>query len=143
MSAEFLVCTRRQCGWRGTRAQQLPVKEGPGMHVLTCPECGNVTFYKETPLFVPLKREHFEAFKIGEKNEEFRPLGDRWNRSTCHIGREVVLSLGYGKKTRLRGVISSFRVEMKPVKNCTGWRDIYGSSPALAACIGITINREA
>lgn len=49
----------------------------------------------EKPLFIPLKREFFQAFKAGEKVEEYRPEGPRWNARTCRVGRPVVLSLGY------------------------------------------------
>ena len=34
----------------------------------------------EKPLFIPLKREFFEAFKAGQKVEEFRPEGPRCGR---------------------------------------------------------------
>jgi hypothetical protein len=57
------------------------------------------------PLFIPLKAEYFEAFKRGEKDTEFRKSGGRWNPRTCPIGRDVILSKGYGKKDRLRGYI--------------------------------------
>lgn len=54
------------------------------------------------PLFIPLMAVHFDAFKAGTKTREYRPLGPRWNLNTCTIGREVVLSRGYGKQSRLR-----------------------------------------
>lgn len=93
----------------------------------------------EKPLFIPLKREYFEAFERGEKTEEFRPLGPRWNARTCRIGRPVVLSLGYGKHQRLRGVVSSFRKDMNP-HAMPGWTACYPLSCAPAACIGIKLN---
>jgi len=47
---------------------------------------------EECPLFIPLKGEYFDAFARGEKRQEFRPWGKRWNERTCRIGRRVVLS---------------------------------------------------
>ncbi len=92
----------------------------------------------EKPLFVPLKREWFQAFQSGEKSEECRPHGPRWNERTCQIGRRVTLCLGYGKKHRLSGIVVSFRVEINTEK-IKGWRECYGTRPDPAACIGIKL----
>ncbi|MEW6115627.1 MAG: hypothetical protein AB1553_01845 [Nitrospirota bacterium] len=59
-------------------------------------------------LFIPLKKEHFDAFERGDKTFEFRQFGKRWNERTCKVGRPVVLSCGYGKARRLSGTIKSF-----------------------------------
>lgn len=64
----------------------------------------------EKPLFVPLRKEWFEAFASGTKQEEWRQYGRRWNEKTCRMGRPVTLSLGYSG-ARLAGVVTSFRVE--------------------------------
>ena len=96
----------------------------------------------EKPLFFPLKREHFEAFRCGEKQEEYRLYGPRWNEQTCQIGRRVTLSLGYGKKKRLHGVVSSFRIEFHP-GILKGWSDCYGGSNDFAAVIGIKLESGA
>ena len=61
------------------------------------------------PLFIPLKKEYFQAFKSGNKTEELRVYGPGWNEKTCLIGREVVLSKGYGKHERLKGRIWKFK----------------------------------
>lgn len=61
------------------------------------------------PLFIPLKREYFDAFERGEKDTEYRIYGPRWNERVCSVGRPVVLSCGYGKQRRLEGVIREFR----------------------------------
>jgi hypothetical protein len=63
----------------------------------------------ERPLFIPLKREWFEAFERGDKTEEFRPAVSRWSATICRIGRPVVLSLGYGKQRRMHGTITGWR----------------------------------
>ena len=91
------------------------------------------------PLFIPLKAEYFEAFERGEKKEEYRIYGPRWNEKTCAIGRAVVLSYGYGKKRRLRGVVVSFRIEYDTYK-LPGWAGCYGLNDyGPAACIGIKV----
>ena len=94
-----------------------------------------------TPLFVPLKRRYFEAFERGEKTEEFRVYGPRWNERTCEIGRPVVLSLGYCVARRLRGRVVSFRRDRHPFL-IPGWLDCYGRQLGVAAaCIGIEIEK--
>jgi hypothetical protein len=93
------------------------------------------------PLFIPLKREYFEAFTNGTKQAEFRPYGQRWNERTCWIGRAVVLSLGYGKAHRLRGEIVGFVRDQNP-QQLPGWRECYGEKHPEAACIGIAIQQN-
>lgn len=61
------------------------------------------------PLFLPLKKEDYRMFQTGEKANQLRKYGPRWNEKTCTIGREIILSLGYGKQERMRGIISGFR----------------------------------
>lgn len=60
------------------------------------------------PLFIPLRKEFYEAFESGTKTTEIRLHGPRWNANTCAIGREVVLSRGYGAAHRLSGTIVGF-----------------------------------
>lgn len=62
----------------------------------------------EKPLFIPLKAVYFDRFASGEKSEELRRWGPRWNMNTCRPGREVVLSRGYGKQRRLRALIGQY-----------------------------------
>ena len=57
------------------------------------------------PLFIPLKRKYYERFINGQKSNEMRLDGKRWNDKTCFVGRPVVLSLGYGKYDRVKGII--------------------------------------
>jgi len=61
-------------------------------------------------LFIPLKGEYFDAFEAGTKPSELRVYGKRWNEKTCYAGRGVILSRGYGKKHRLRGVITGIEI---------------------------------
>lgn len=92
------------------------------------------------PLFIPLKREWFEAFAAGEKFHEIRPYGARWNERTCTIGRSVTLSLGYGKLRRLKGVITSFEQSALATRT-PAWQSCYGQSGhPLAAVIGISLD---
>lgn len=93
------------------------------------------------PLFVPLKREYFEAFRAGAKTEEYRPEGPRWNARTCAVGRPVVLSLGYGKAHRLTGIVTGYRASVEPTKT-PAWRDCYGDRGGLAACIEIKVTEK-
>ncbi len=140
---DFWVCSRRSCGWTGTLDQKASEVLVPGRSwILKCPRCGNESFYEELPLFIPLKRKHFEDFEAGTKPEEYRPLGARWNEKTCHVGRRVTLSLGYGKRRRLSGVITSFRVELDPKEKLPGWEECYGNRHAVAACIGIKLENQ-
>ena len=93
-----------------------------------------------TDLFVPLRREWFEAFEKGHKTFEYRPYGPRWNERTCAIGRRVTLSLGYGKQRRLRGTIVSFE-RSEDVTRTTAWQSCYGGKGYThAAKIGVRLD---
>jgi hypothetical protein len=72
----------------------------------------------EKPLFIPLKSQYYYAFAYGRKSTEYRQYGPRWNERVCRIGRPVVLSRGYGKRDRLAGIITGFR--MVPVLESKG-----------------------
>lgn len=60
------------------------------------------------PLLIPLRSVYFEQFKEGTKTHELRKSGGKWNPKTCPIGRDVILSKGYGRKSRLRGWIIGY-----------------------------------
>jgi hypothetical protein len=91
----------------------------------------------ENPLFIPLKTEYYEGFLLGTKTTEYRRYGPRWNERTCRVGRRVVLSKGYGKAHRLRGVVVGFQ---RRVMSNADWIACYGS-PDFAACIRIKVER--
>ncbi len=63
----------------------------------------------EKPVFIPLKTEYYNKFLSGDKTEELRAYGPRWNEKTCAVGRAVTLSKGYGKHSRMSGVIWRFK----------------------------------
>ena len=92
------------------------------------------------PLFIPLKSEFYDAFANGTKDTEYRVYGPRWNERTCPIGREVVLSRGYGKARRLHGTVASFHVSAE-IPQTPLWQDIYGPHHRYAACIQIAVQR--
>jgi hypothetical protein len=96
-------------------------------------------------LFIPLKREYYERFRDGTKAVEFRPYGPRWNERTCATGRRVVLSLGYGKRHRMMGIVQSFRVaDERERAEIPGWAACYGAEDRRPiACIGIYLDYDA
>lgn len=89
-----------------------------------------------TALFIPT--EFFAAFESGTKDTEYRPYGPRWNERTCAIGRDVLLSHGYGTGTgrRLRGVVAGFAASYEPSET-DAWRQCYGEGRRLVACIRV------
>ena len=91
------------------------------------------------PLFIPLKTKYFEAFKRGEKTEEFRRHFGPWNERACFVGRLVTLSKGYGKYERLSGEIAGIRIIADP-QAIPGWAECYGDNnqPAIAIKIKLT-----
>lgn len=93
------------------------------------------------PLFIPLKTEYYESFERGEKTEELRLYGPRWNEKTCTVGREVVLSKGYGKQNRLKGYICKFRKQHGSTFSKTyrdSILDVFSGFDVYIACISIT-----
>lgn len=92
------------------------------------------------PLFIPLRTKHFDAFRSGEKRDELRIFGVRWNDCTCVVGREVTLSKGYGKKNRLKGRIWKFKRQHGSTFGSTykaAILDVYGTLDVWIACISI------
>ena len=93
------------------------------------------------PLFIPLMKEYYQAFERGDKEIEFRLYGKRWNWKTCQVGRDVILSCGYGKRNRLKGRISAFDKILLSELNETVINDmikIYGDIDVEVACIHIS-----
>jgi hypothetical protein len=76
----------------------------------------------ERALFVPLLGQWFDAFACGEKTEEWRKLGPRWNENTCRRGRRVILARGYGWP-RLGAVVAGFSLR---VPNNAERREFFG-----------------
>jgi len=92
-------------------------------------------------LFIPLKTEYFKAFQDGSKSEELRKYGPGWNEKTCRVGRDVVLSKGYGKQCRMRGIIYRFKKQHGSLFGSTYKAEIiavYGTLDIEIACIGIS-----
>lgn len=89
----------------------------------------------EKDLFIPLMTRYYEAFLSGEKTEEFRPYGPRWNERTCRTGRGAVIAKGYNNKriNRRRGVVAGFRMAPE-IKQSEAWQALYGDRPDLDPC---------
>jgi len=95
------------------------------------------------PLFIPLRTEHYDAFRSGKKAEELRRYGPRWNESTCIIGRDVILSKGYGSHDRMKGQIWKFQKQHGSLFGSTHKnviRSIFGTLDIDIACISIKRN---
>lgn len=92
------------------------------------------------PLFIPLKKEFFEAFERGDKDTEYRIYGARWNEKTCPIGRPATLAYGYTKR-RLYGVVAGFVKSEEPTKS-EAWKKCYGEKGKVAACIKIKLTTQ-
>lgn len=94
------------------------------------------------PLFIPLKTEYYEAFADGSKREELRRYGPRWNEKTCAVGREVVLSKGYGKQHRMAGRISKFKRQHGSTFGSTykaAILGVFGTLDIEIACVAIEL----
>lgn len=92
------------------------------------------------PLFIPLNKEHYEAFESGEKWCEYRVYGPRWNRKTCYAGRPVTLSCGYGKQRRMTGFITLIDVS-RYYATRPEFIKIFGKDVPEAICIGIQVGK--
>ena len=94
------------------------------------------------PLFLPLVGEHYDHFERVEKPFEFRRYKAPWTEENCVVGREAILSRGYGEKHRLRGVITSFEhipIDMlHPIDRMT-FIAIYPNWDSDVAVIGIKV----
>ncbi len=95
----------------------------------------------DKPLFIPLKIEYYDAFADGRKMVEYRRYGPVWNERTCVPGRRVVLSKGYGKKSRCEGVVVRCWPDLN-IPSLPGFIECYGAAPDLVACcIEIKLNQ--
>lgn len=83
------------------------------------------------PLFIPLRRQWFEAFASGHKRVEWRAYGTRWNLQTAFRGRLVTLSLGYSG-ARLAGTVLRTR-RVRAVDAPASARAIYPFATYLCA----------
>jgi len=82
------------------------------------------------PLFVPLKRQYFDAFASGEKRIEYRAYGPRWHEGTIVPGRPVTLSCGYSGP-RLEGTVTALRTVSSDSRKFL--REFFGTGVTVAA----------
>lgn len=95
------------------------------------------------PLFIPLKTRYYEAFINGSKTEELRRYGPRWNEKNCAVGRDVVLSKGYGKQHRIAAKVWKFKQQHGSLFGSTYKAEIlnvFGTLDIQIACISITLS---
>jgi hypothetical protein len=78
----------------------------------------------ERPLFIPLRGIWFDAFDRGQKTEEWRRFGPRWNEDICRVGRPVLLSRGYSGR-RLAARIAS--VSLRSADEHPGAVELFGA----------------
>lgn len=95
---------------------------------------------KQKPLFLPLRKVYFEAFKNGEKLIEYRKLGKRWNPTRIRPGRAVTLSCGYSGE-RLEGRIRMIWMDDDP-ELLPGFTECYGTEKATAFCMRIILMKD-
>jgi hypothetical protein len=97
MKGDPVFCEK--CGVKiSTENQYIDGEEGET--IILCRKC-----YYQKPAFIPLKKKYYLEFKNGTKNTEYRKYGNRWTEKNFQIGRQVTLSLGYGKQNRMTKTI--------------------------------------
>jgi hypothetical protein len=138
---EWVICAKRSCKYSAKLNTWREVQHPTMLNATTfvCPRCGNNSYQKEKPLFIPLRTQWFQEYKAGRKDTEYRPVGPRWNVDTCRPGRKVILSHGYSGQ-RLTGVIVGITYHNSPADHIRDWRLTYGLGPAQAICIKIQLN---
>jgi hypothetical protein len=97
------------------------------------------------PIFIPLNSKPYEQFEAGTKPEEFRRYGARWNEGTCTVGRAVTLSKGFGKKHRLQGTVTHFKMKWGNELAADDQRAViecFGTIHFLVAVIGIAVSTD-
>jgi len=130
---DLAITLNQRAGRCHAMAHEIRLCEPPGSAPAGSPGAAG------SALFVPLRREYFDAFAARHKEWEYRLLGGRWNADTCAVGRRVVLSCGYGKSRRLTGTITEFMVVQHPAA-LPGWVACYGSDAGPAACFRVAVD---
>src|SRR6201996_9672320 len=105
----------------------------PGSPWSLCSAAGSGFFVRmmTTPLWVPLKGEHFDAFAAGTKTTEYRRLGGPLGQlKRLPVGRPVTLSRGYSGR-RLHMIIKA--VSVVSASSVPGAVELYGKRARLVA----------
>lgn len=131
----------------GLRAQIADLKRGG----VVVPEPAE--FRRELPLFVPLAKRWYLAFKAGTKRTEYRPAGiliskdgkerrSPWNADTCRVGRPAVIANGYQVSGRLEMVIESFAEQPDAGDTTAAFDEIYPGHRARGGRVAAITFRE-
>ena len=108
---------------------------------------------REIPLFVPLAKRWYLAFKAGTKRTEYRPAGiliskdgkerrSPWNADTCRVGRPAVIANGYQVSGRLEMVIESFAEQPDAGDTTAAFDEIYPGHRARGGRVAAIAFRE-
>ena len=109
------------------------VDRRPGSPWSLCSAAGIGFFVRMmiTPLWVPLKGEHFDDFAAGTKTTEYRRLGGPLGKlDRLPVGRPVTLSRGYSGP-RLHMAIKA--VSVVPATDVPAAAELYGKRAKLVA----------
>ncbi len=97
------------------------------------------------PGVIPRRTEYYNNFLSGDKTDELRAYGPRWNEKTCAVGRTVILSKGYGNHSRMSGVIWKFKKQHGTLFGSEykeSILNVYGTLDINIACISINNIRQ-
>ena len=95
------------------------------------------------PIFLPLNKKWYWQFIFGEKSNELRLYGKRWNEKTCAPGRRVTLSCGYNKQHRRMGTIIDFEKRHGSTfssQDRAAIMEVYGTLDIWIACFEISLD---
>jgi hypothetical protein len=86
-------------------------------------------------LVLAVKREYFEAIKSGEKVEEYRAIGGRWDKRMRNVYDEVWITLGYPRHDQADRWLG-FKWAGVEVKSIT--HELFGPTPVDVYAIKLT-----
>lgn len=94
-------------------------------------------------VFMPLKKQYFEEFRLGLSETEYRRDGGRFRKEMFPVGRRVILSCGYSGD-RLEAIVTACEsIGSDDVKGTDGIavRELYGDGVRLIA-IRLAVTRK-
>jgi len=78
------------------------------------------------PFFLPLLKKHYLEFSEGTKRTEYRLEKGAYNENQIFVGREIIISNGYTKLGRLKGIITKV-YRSKLISKTDSFVAIYGN----------------